>query len=132
VDNRLVENWQEYSKTALAASKELETINTQVIEKLTGKQMELANTAFETGTRYMATLSEIKDYPGFVAEQSKIVAEFNETFIEAARSSADLMSSAREAYQSWFEQGFKRVVDGSTFDIPGAAQPAKAANKKAA
>ena len=41
MENKFIENWQEYGKNALEAAKELEAINTQVIEKITGKQMEL-------------------------------------------------------------------------------------------
>ena len=134
MDNKLIENWQEYNKLALAAAKELETINTEVFEKLTGQQMELANTAFEAGTRYMATLSEAKAYPEFISEQTKAVSEMNEKLIEAARTSADIMTEAREAYQAWMEKGIKAFTDNADFTIPNLvpATAAKKTTKKAA
>ncbi len=132
MDNKVVENWQDYTKSALASVKELEVINTRVFEKLTGKQMELANTAFEAGTRYMSALSEVKAYPEFVSEQAKMIAEFNETLITTARGSADIMSEAREAYQAWFEQGLKSLTANANFEIPGFAPLTRQATVKTA
>ena len=85
MDNKFIENWQEYSKSALTAAKELEAINTQIVEKFTGKQLELANAAFEVGTKYLSSLSEVKGYQELLAEQTKLVTEFNEKFIETAK-----------------------------------------------
>ncbi|MGR8920632.1 MAG: phasin family protein [Gammaproteobacteria bacterium] len=133
MDNKLMENWQEYNKLALAAAKELETINTEVFEKLSGQQMELANTAFEAGTRYMSTLSEAKAYPEFVAEQTKVISEINEKLIEAARTSADIMTEARESYQAWMEKGIKAFTETADFSMPNLMPTApKKSTRKAA
>ena len=132
MDNAFIDNWQDYSKNAVAAAKELETINTQVIEKLTGKQMELANAAFETSTRYMSSLSEVKGYQEIVSEQAKLAAEFNEKLIDTARSTADIMTESRELYQSWVEKNMKAVTGGMDFSLPGFPAPKKPAAKKAA
>lgn len=132
MDNAFIDNWQDYSKNAVAAAKELETINTQVIEKLTGKQMELANAAFETSTRYMSSLSEVKGYQEIVSEQAKLAAEFNEKLIETARSTADIMTESRELYQAWVEKNMKAVTGGMDFSLPGFPAPKKPAAKKAA
>lgn len=132
MDNAFIDNWQDYSKNAVAAAKELETINTQVIEKLTGKQMELANAAFETSTRYMSSLSEVKGYQEIVSEQAKLAAEFNEKLIDTARSTADIMTESRELYQAWVEKNMKAVTGGMDFSLPGFPAPKKPAAKKAA
>lgn len=132
MDNKLMESWQEYSQSALSAAKELEVINTQVLEKLTSKQMELANSVFETGTRYASSLSEVKGYQEFAAAQTKVAAEFYESMTETARGSADIISEAREAYQSWFENGLKTITKNADFSMPGFAPAAKKTAKKAA
>jgi len=132
MDNKLMENWQEYSKSALAAAKELETINTQTVEKLTAKQMELANVAFETGTKYVATLSEVKGYQDLMAEQTKLATEFNEKLIEAARSTADILTESREAYQAWIEKSLKIATANTDFTLPVFPLAKKSAPKKAA
>ena len=130
MDNKFIENWQEYGKNALEAAKELETINTQVIEKLTGKQMELANAAFEASTKLFSSLGEVKGYQDLLSEQSKFATEFNEKLIDAARTTADILTESREAYQAWIEKGFKAVSGNADFTIPSFF-PLKAAKKAA-
>lgn len=138
MDNKLIENWQGYSKSALAAAKELEVLNTQVVEKLTAKQMELANVTFETGTKYLNSMTEIKGYQDLLAEQTKLATEFNEKVIENARATADILTETREAYQSWVEKSIKLMTDSADFSLPsfpgfpGFAPAKKPAPKKAA
>jgi uncharacterized protein involved in exopolysaccharide biosynthesis len=131
MDNKLIESWQDYTKNALAAAKELEVINSQVIEKLTAKHMELANAAFEAGTKYVSTLSEVKGYQDLIAEQTKLASEFNEKMIEAARTTADILTESREAYQAWLEKGFKAVAGGSEFVLPSLFASKKPVKKAA-
>lgn len=131
MDNKFIMNWQEYTQNALAATKELETITTGIIEKLTGKQMELANAAFETSTKYMSAFSEVKGMQDLLAEQTKLATEFNEKVIEAARSTADIITESREAYQAWIEKGMKTATANSDFTLP-TFLPVKKPAKKAA
>ncbi|CAN0462372.1 unnamed protein product, partial [Phaeothamnion confervicola] len=95
MENKFMENWQEYGKNAIEAAKELEAINTQVIEKITGKQMELANAAFEASTKYVSSLGEVKGVQDLFSEQTKLATEFNEKVLEAARTTADLLTETR-------------------------------------
>ena len=130
MENKFIENWQEYGKNAMEAAKELEAINTQVIEKITGKQMELANAAFEASTKYVSSLGEVKGVQDLFSEQTKLATEFNEKVLEAARTTADLLTEAREAYQAWLEKGFKAVTGNAEFAMPNFF-PVKAAKKAA-
>lgn len=131
MDNKLMDTWQDYTKNALTSAKELEVINSQVIEKLTAKHMELANAAFEAGTKYVSTLSEVKGYQDLVAEQTKLATEFNEKLIDAARTTADILTESREAYQAWLEKGFKAVSAGGEFTLPALFTPKKPVKKAA-
>ena len=131
MDNKLMENWQDYGKNAMAAAKELEVINTQVIEKITGKQMELANAAFEAGTKYLSSLGEIKGPQDLLAEQTKLAAQFNETIMEAARTTADILTETREAYQAWMEKGLKAVSGSSELVMPNFGLPTNGSKKVA-
>jgi len=135
MDNKMMENWQDYSKTALASAKELEVLNTSIVEKLTGKQMELANVAFETGTKYLNSLTEIKGYQDLLAEQTKLATEFNEKLIETARVTADILTESRESYQAWMEKSMKVFTNNADFafpGIPGLTPAKKPVAKKAA
>ena len=130
MENKFFENWQEYGKNAMEAAKELEAINTQVIEKITGKQMELANAAFEASTKYVSSLGEVKGVQDLFSEQTKLATEFNEKVLEAARTTADLLTEAREAYQAWLEKGLKAVTGNTEFAMPNFF-PLKLAKKAA-
>lgn len=130
MENKFIENWQEYGKNAIEAAKELEAINTQVIEKITGKQMELANAAFEASTKYVSSLGEVKGVQDLFSEQTKLATEFNEKVLEAARTTADLLTETREAYQAWLEKGLKAVTGNAEFAMPNFF-PVKAAKKAA-
>lgn len=110
--------WQDMTQSAMDAAKELEVINTDLMQGLTGAQMELANAAFESGARYMTAISEAQDYQQIVAEQGKAYAEFNETLLASVRSSAEAFGSARDAYQSWFENSLRAIPNAQ---VPGAA-----------
>jgi homoserine dehydrogenase len=121
MDTKFAENWQEYTQGALKSAKELETITTTTVEKLTAKQIGLANVAFETTTKYISAFSEVKGYQNFqdiFATQSKLASEFNEKFIETARGAADILTESREAYQAWLEQGLKVVTANADFTLP--------------
>lgn len=131
MDNKFIVNWQEYTQNAIAATKELETITTAIVEKLTGKQMELANVAFEMSTKYMSAFSEVKGVQDLLAEQTKLATEFNEKVIETARSTADIITESREAYQSWIEKSMKTATANADFTLPNFL-PAKKPAKKAA
>ena len=125
-------NLQEYTQNAMSAAKELETINAGLIEKMTGSQMELANAAVEIGTRYVQSVSEVKGYQEMMAEQTKLVTEYNEKLIEVARGTADAVSEAREAYQAWFEKGLTTMTPITEFNIPGLKPTPKKTTRKAA
>ena len=131
MENKFIENWQEYGKNAIEAAKELESINTKVVEKITGKQMELANAVFEVSTKYVGVLSDLKGYQGLFAEQSKLASEFNEKLIETTRDTANIIAETREAYQAWFEKGLKAMTANSELVLP-TFQIAKKADRKAA
>jgi phasin family protein len=130
MENKLMENWQEYGKNAVEAAKELEAINTQVIEKITGKQMELANAAFETSTKFVSSLGDVKGVQDLFTEQTKLATEFNEKMLEAARTTADILTETREAYQAWLEKGFKAISGNTEFAMPNFF-PLKAVKKAA-
>lgn len=131
MDNKFFENWQEYSKNALAAGKELEVINTQVVEKIVGKQQELANVAFQAGTKYVSSLGEVKGVQDLLSEQTKLATEFNEKLLEAARSTADILTETRDAYQAWMEKGLKALTGNAELVVPNFGFPTKTAKKAA-
>lgn len=129
MDYKFFENWQDYGKNAMAAAKELETINTELLQQLTNKQLELTNTAIEAGTRYWQTLGDVKAYPELLSDNTRMAAEFNEKLMETTRETADILAQSRESYQSWLENNLQRAGVPTTFTLtPEAAKkPARKA-----
>lgn len=119
MDNNLFEQWQKLGRSGLEASRELEAINTDVMQKLTGAQMDLANATFELGSRYVAGLGDTEGYQDALAEQTKLLSEYNEKLIETARATADAVSEAREAYQAWMEKSLQNFGGLSEFSLAG-------------
>ena len=127
MDNKYAENWQEYNKSALEAAKELEIINTDVIEKLTSKQSELVNAAVETGTKSVQAMAEFKGPQDLVAEQTKLSRAFNDQVMQSARATADIISASREAYGAWLENRLTAI----TAHAETVATPKKSTQKAA-
>lgn len=132
MDAKLFEDWNTYSQTKMAAAKQLETLNTQLVEKLTSKQMEFANAAFEAGSRYTSMLVESKDFQSFAAVQTQATSEFGESLMESARSSANILSGAQAEYQAWFDKSLSAFTNGVDLVVPGVKSAAKKPSKKAA
>lgn len=129
----MIDYWQNFGASALESAKELESINSQVLGQLTSAQMELANTAIESGTRYVSALSEAKGYEQIIAEQGKVYAEFNDQLANSMRASGDAMMTARDAYQAWFEKGLQAIPAAANFaDNPFQPAATKTRRKKAA
>jgi len=131
MENKIFEQYQDFGKNFLAAAKDLETLNTKTFEKLAGKQIEFANAAIEAGARFTTSLSSVKALPELFAEQTKLATELNEQFIAAARSTADIISESREAYQAWFEKGVKAVTGSNEFAVPAFVFPFTPSKKAA-
>lgn len=129
--NKFAENWQEYNKSALEAAKELEIINTKIIEKLTTKQLELANMAFETGTESVYAVAALKGPQDLVAAQAKLSSEFNEQLIESARTTANIISESREAYKGWLDKSMATITANAETFMPNFAAAQASAKKTA-
>lgn len=131
MSKKYAENWQEYNKPALEAAKELEIINTEIIEKFTAKQLELVNVAFETGTKSVKAIAELKGPQDLVAEQTKLSREFNEQLIESARATAGIISESREAYQGWLDRSWETITANVVTFAPNFATVKEPAKKTA-
>ena len=129
--NKYAENWQEYNKSALTAAKELEIINAEIIEKLTAKQLALANIAFETGTNSVKAIAEFNGPQDLLAEQTKLSREFNAQLIDSARATANIISESREAYKDWLDKGLEAITANVETFVPNFATAKEPAKKTA-
>ena len=110
MQNTIVEQWESFGKSAFEAAKELESIGSSVVEKLTAQQFEIANTCLETGMKQMSLVTEIKDYKELMSAQAKLTTEYNEKLITSAKKAAEILNDARTQFTTWFEKGVNSAV----------------------
>jgi phasin family protein len=113
MQNAIVEQWETFGKSAMDAAKELETISTSVVEKLTEQQLAIASTCIETGVKQMTLVSEIKDYKELMSAQAKLATEYNEKLMSSAKKATEILNDARTQFTSWFEKGVSTAVTTS-------------------
>ena len=66
----LLKNFKNVTDSAIEASKNLEIINTSVIEKLAETNMQLATSLIEVGTAAADELSDTKEIPDVISIQT--------------------------------------------------------------
>jgi len=125
MQNAIVEQWETFGKSAMEAAKELETIGTGIVEKLTAQQLEIASTCLETGMKQMSLVTEVKDYKELMSAQAKLTSEYNEKLLSSAKKSAEILNDARTQFTTWVEKGMSSAVTTSK-------KAATAVSKKAA
>ena len=113
MQNAIVEQWETFGKSAMEAAKELETISTSVVEKLTAQQLEIASTCLETGMKQMSLVTEVKDYKELMSAQAKLTSEYNEKLLSSAKKSAEILNDARTQFTTWVEKGMSSAVTTS-------------------
>lgn len=103
--------WDTLSKASLESSKQLESLNMKLAEKLMKKQAELFNTAVTAGNQVIAMFSEGKALPEILADQGKLTTELGNKWLAVTRETGEILAASQEEYRTWFEQGFKRMTE---------------------
>ncbi len=134
MDTNFMKNFKNMADSAIEASKNLETINTSVIEKFAETNMQLATSLIEAGTAAADGLSDTKEIPDVISIQTGFLSKYNESVFDAAKSTASIMNSARTEYQGWFERGIEDMKSSTEIDslFPFPAEKAKKSAKKTA
>ena len=118
METNFMKNFKNLADSAVEASKNLENINTSVIEKFAETNMQLATSLIEAGTAAADGLSETKEIPDVFSIQTGLLSRYNESMVNAAKSTASIMNSARTEYQEWFEKGFENFKNSAEIDSP--------------
>ncbi|OUU75074.1 MAG: hypothetical protein CBC29_05335 [Methylococcaceae bacterium TMED69] len=134
MDTNFMKNFKNMADSAIEASKNLETINTSVIEKFAETNMQLATSIIEAGTAAADGLSDTKEIPDVISIQTGFLSKYNESVFDAAKSTASIMNSARTEYQGWFERGIVDMKSSTEIDslFPFPADKVKKTAKKTA
>ena len=121
--------WDNLSKASVESSKQLESLNMKLAEKLMKKQAELFSTAVAATNQVFALFSEGKALPEILAEQGKLTTELGNKMFAFTREAGEILTASQEEYRAWFEQGFKALTE-QTQAVATAFTPA--ATRKAA
>lgn len=111
MENKYFGQFGTFGTVAMESAKELETINTKVIEQLAQKNMDLFNSAIEMNNKFVSLFGEAKGVQDLLTEQLKLTSEYNGKVIATMKEAAEIVVDSKDDYQSWFEGGLKTVTD---------------------
>ncbi len=126
MENKLGEQMEAYSKAAINSGKELEALNTRLIDGLTQKQMELVNSLMDSGNQFVSMMGDAKSYPVLWSEQVKFFRDYNEKLLAATKDAVQIVADSRGEYQAWMQKGVETLTT-ATIDLVPAPQAVKKA-----
>ncbi len=130
--NDITKQWNEISKTAIESMKELGSINTRVIEKLTEQQLAVLNTCMEASQKEIEMASSGKNAQApqaLLAAQADLVAEYNSRLMNIVQSTGDILKDCNSEITSWADKGMSATQKSAAQAAPEAVK--KTAKKKA-
>ena len=83
VEITFIDKWSFLAENAFKASKELEDINSNALDKATENQINLSNAFFEANSKFFENLSESKRYPDLLANHNELLTTYSEVFSKA-------------------------------------------------
>ena len=101
-----MKNFKNVTDSAIESSKNLENINTSVIEKFAETNMRLATSLIEAGTAAADELSDTKEIPDVISIQTGFFSKYNETMFSMLQSPQQLSSITLELNTN---DGLKKV-----------------------
>jgi hypothetical protein len=130
--NDITKQWNEISKTAIESMKELGSINTKLIEKLTEQQLAVLNTCMQTSQKEIdlaASEKNVQDPQALLAAQAELVAEYNSRLMKIVQSTGDILKDCNNEITSWADKGMNVAQKSVTKYAPKTVK--KAAKQKA-
>jgi len=104
----ITKQWNEISKTAIESMKELGSINTKLIEKLTEQQLAVLNTCMEASQKEIelaASEKNAQDPQALLAAQAELVAEYNSRLMSIVQSTGEILKDCNSKITSWADKG---------------------------
>lgn len=92
------------AKTSLDSLQQLGEINYSIATSLMQQQMDMVSIYLENGTKYLNTLSQVKDLGDLYNAQSKLAEDFTKKVIGNTSVTLDIMAEAKSKLTGWFEK----------------------------
>ncbi|RKZ47475.1 MAG: hypothetical protein DRQ48_07940 [Gammaproteobacteria bacterium] len=119
--NDITKQWDEISKTAIESMKELGSINTTVIEKLTEQQLAVLNTCMQASQKELdlaASEKNIRDPQSLLAAQAELVAEYNSRLMNIVQSTGGILMNCNNEITDWADKGISVAQKSATKASP--------------
>ncbi|MFP6782078.1 MAG: phasin family protein [Gammaproteobacteria bacterium] len=110
MENNPFGQFETVSKVAADSAKELESINTKLLETLTQKNMDLFNSTMDLNNKLISTLGNVAGVQELVTEQLQLSTEYNGAVMATLQEAGEIVAASQSDYQSWIESGLKAFV----------------------
>ena len=129
--NDITKQWNEISKTTIESMKELGSINTKLIKKLTEQQLAVLNTCMEASQKEieMASGKNAQNPQALLKAQADLIAEYNSRLMSIVHSSGDILKDCNSEITSWADKGMNVAQKSAMKTAPKTTR--KTAKKKA-
>lgn len=114
MQNDLIQQWTELNKTAIAAIKELGDINSEAMNRLAERQIEMMNLYMEGGSKQLEVASNAQNVQDVVAAQSRLFTELNEKLMDNARQTTEVLVEVKGKLAAWVEKGMETAKAAAT------------------
>ena len=129
----ITQQWNKISKTAIESMKELGSINTRVIEKLTEQQLAVLNTCMEASQKEIEMASSGKNAQSpqtLLKAQADLIAEYNGRLMSIVQSTGDILKDCNSEITSWADKGMSVAQKPAVKTAPKAKAVKKTTKKK--
>ncbi len=97
-------------ETAYAASKEVIDINTNAVESLIEKQLDVLSQTVDFGVKQAKLVGEVKDVKAALSAQTQLMESVAEQAVENVRDVMAIANKTRAAYDKLVNKGVKEAV----------------------
>ena len=121
----ITKQWNEISKVAIESMKELGSINTRVIEKLTEQQLVVLNTCMEASQKEIemaASGKNAQNPQALLKAQADLIAEYNSRLMSIVQSTGDILKDCNSEITSWADKGMSVAQKSATKAAPKTAK----------
>ncbi len=130
MQDQIIENITEATKTSYEALQELGRINSETVSKLSQLQFTMASLGIEGSVEQARLLTSTTNYQDLLSAESDFTTSYSEKIMSIARQTADVLSDSRDEITAWLEKSASTVA--SVAQPPKKAPARKPAAKKPA
>ncbi|MDD3518403.1 MAG: phasin family protein [Chromatiales bacterium] len=116
--------FNEMNQNGLDTLRKIGEINARVGERLFQQQTELANAWIETTGKGMELMGRSKGYQDLMAGQAKLAQEYGQECLKGYRSSAEVLTEARDALTKVLEEGAQTAAQTVTETVKAGTKAA--------